>query len=103
MNKDTKMTLMVEIDVDNGYGQYIIIDDSFYEKKDTKTKEEPIITYCDDEYNEYLTHCEHYIDYGPPVKNNIERNTNITQNRTIVPFTNPLICVINHIVNWIIR
>ena len=100
MNKDMEMITLIEIDVDNGYGQYIIIDDSADEKQDNtkNTKEKKNNTDYDKEYN-YLTHCEHYLDYGPPLKNNMDRNTETIQKTTIL--NNPLVCAINHFVDWI--
>ena len=112
MIKDTEVNRLIDVDVDNGYGQYIIIDDSLDDNKDNskKSNKKYINIDCYDEYNEYLTHCDHCID--PPLKNNMDRNTETPQNKmdrntetpqnkTITMFNNPLICAVYHIVGWI--
>lgn len=101
MIKDTEVNRLIDVDVDNGYGQYIIIDDSLDDNKDNSKKlnKKYINIDCYDEYNEYLTHCDDCID--PPLKNNMDRNTETPQNKTITMFNNPLICAVYHIVGWI--
>ena len=38
MIKDTEVNRLIDVDVDNGYGQYIIIDDSLDDNKDNSKK-----------------------------------------------------------------
>jgi hypothetical protein len=106
MSKKMGILKQIEVDIDNGYGQYVSLDDSFesceeenpYKRKITKIEKNDE-NY--DEYNYYLTECEHDNEFDIPSRNVIDRNSKLTESSNLSITTNPLICIVNHIMRWV--
>ena len=109
MSKKMGILKQIEVDIDNGYGQYVSLDDSFesceeenpYKRKITKSEKKTKNDENYDEYNYYLTECEHDNECDIPSINVIDRNSKLTQSSNLSITTNPLICIVNHIMRWV--
>ena len=108
MIKDTEVNRLIHIDVDNGYGQYVSLDDSFesckeenpYKRKITKSEKKTKNDENYDEYNYYLTECERDNEFCIPSRNVIDRNSKLTESSNLSITANPLICIVHHIMRW---
>jgi hypothetical protein len=105
MSKKMGISKQIEVDIDNGYGQYVSLDDSFesceeenpYKRKITKIEKNDE-NY--DEFNYYLTECEDDNELCTPSRNVIDRNSNLTEPSKLLITSNPLICIVHHIMRW---
>lgn len=108
MIKDTEVNRLIDVEVDNGYGQYVLLDDSFesreeenpYKRKITKIEKKTKNDENYDEYNYYLTECEHDNELCTSSRNVIDRNSNLTEPSKLLITSNPLICIVHHIMRW---
>ena len=109
MSKKMGILKQIEVDIDNGYGQYVSLDDSFescgeenpYKRKIPKIEKNTKNDENYDEFNYYLTECEHDNEFYIPSRNVIDRNSNLTEPSNLSITSNPLICIVNHIMRWV--
>lgn len=108
MSKKMGILKQIEVDIDNGYGQYVSLDDSFesckeenpYKRKITKSEKKTKNDENYDEYNYYLTECERDNEFCIPSRNVIDRNSKLTESSNLSITANPLICIVHHIMRW---